>query len=192
TNVLTGSFSFRLPFVFSEGSSLSFVPGISFYTLWYRQDENTERTILSDMESAQRITSLVPLLDAGLRWEFFSGDSTHLAVESGLSFETPIPLRAPDGADASEIIGSGYYGQGKFLLPFVSILGYWPLTNAYDISSRLSAHLPAHHLWDGEGASFYDHLMVSLSFGLRFPVYERNVVEPPHPPTPEDAPPLPE
>lgn len=192
TNMLTGSFSFRMPFALSEEYSLSFVPGISFYTLWYREDEETERTILSDMESNGRITALVSLLDAGMRWDFYSGEATHLALEGGFGFETPIPLRAPDGADASEIIGSGYYGKGKFFLPFLSFMGYWPLTNVYDISSRLNVHFPVHHIWDGEGASFYDHLMVSLSVGLRFPVEERSVIEPPEPPIPEGAPPLPE
>ncbi|MFP4491342.1 MAG: hypothetical protein ACLFNZ_07695 [Spirochaetaceae bacterium] len=200
TNMLTGSFSFRLPLAFSEDSSLSFVPGISLYTLWYREDDKTEedektgRTILSDMESKGRITALVPLLDAGLRWDFYSrgSASTHLAMEGGLGFESPIPLRASDDADASKIIGSGYYGRGKFFLPFISFMGYWPLTDAYDISSRLNVHLPVHHIWDGEKASFYDHLMVSISVGLRFPTEERSVIEPPEPPTPEGAPPLPE
>lgn len=191
TNMLTGSFSFRLPLAFSQDSSLSLVPGISLYTLWYREDD-TERTILSDMESSGRITALVPLLDAGLRWDFFSGKVTHLAMEGGLGFETPIPLRAHDEADASKIIGSGYYGKGKLVLPFFSFMGYWPLTNAYDISTRLNVHFPVHHIWDGEEASFYDHLMVSLSLGLRFPTEERSVIEPPEPPTPEGAPPLPE
>ncbi len=189
-NVLVSNFSFRLPLAFSDGSSFSFVPGLSLYTLRYRWDETAERTVLSDIEWRE-LTALVPLLETTVRWDFFSAGATRLALDGGLGFELPIPVKGWIDSDRSSKILSGYYGRAKFVMPSLSLLAYRPVTNAFDLSSRLGLYIPVHHLYDGESAPFYDHLMISLSVGIRLPSGERQVVEPPEPPEPEGAPPLP-
>ena len=103
----------------------------------------------------------------------------------------PVPVKAWNTEKVSKIL-TGYYGKAKPVLPSLSFLSYWPLTNAFDVSTRLSAHLPVHHLWDGESAPLYDHLGIMLSVGIRLPKGERSIEDEPAPPRPEGAPPLPE
>ncbi len=190
-NVLTTTFSFRLPVALSEDSDFSLVPGLSLYTLRYRWDEDAERTVLSDIEWRE-LTAVVPLLDTLFRWDFYEGPSTRLALDGGLGFELPVPVRSWDNAGRTSDILSGYYGKSKYVLPTFALYGYWPLANAFDVSTRLGTYLPIHHLWDGEDAPFYDHLMVAFTLGIRLPTGTRSVEDASEPPTPEGAPPLPE
>lgn len=190
-NVLTTTFSFRVPVALSEDSDFSLVPGLSLYTLRYRWDEEAERTVLSDIEWRE-LTAVVPLIDTLFRWDFYEGETTRLALDGGLGFELPIPVRSWDSEGRTSDILSGYYGRSKFVLPAFALYGYWPLVNAFDVSARLGTYLPIHHFWDGEDAPFYDHLMVAFTVGIRLPVGSRKVKEAPEPPTPEGAPPLPE
>ncbi len=189
-NIIATTFSFRLPLSISEESKFSFVPGISFYTLRFRWEENEERPLLTDIEWRE-LTTFVPLLDAAARWDFYQKDNVHLVLDGGFGLELPIPVKTWLDAERSSKILTGYYGKARFLLPYFALYGYGPVTNAVDMSGRLGVHLPLHNLWDGDGTPFTDHLGISLSVGFRLPKGERTVIEEPEAPSPEGAPPLP-
>lgn len=165
TNVLGARFPLHL-----ANDRFALVPGFSFTTLYYRYDTEKERAVPTDVEWRE-LTALVPVLDFTLRWEFLRQGWGSLAVESGLGFQLPVPLKAwatVSEANAGKITPALYSGT-QFLLPEFALQANWPVSEKFEILTRVSGYFPLYRLWDGKGLPFTDGLAVGLHVGAFLP-----------------------
>ncbi len=165
TNVL----GVRFPIPLAH-ETLSVVPGISFTTLYYRYDSANERAVPTDVEWRE-LNALVPVLDFAFRWEVTSRDWGTLAVESGLGLQLPVPLKTWTAGpeDNSGKITPALYSGAQFVLPEVALQANWPISDKFEILTRISGYLPVYRLWDGKGLPITDGLAVGLHVGAFFP-----------------------
>lgn len=165
TNVLGARFPILLPH-----ERLSVVPGISFTTLYYRYDTENERAVPTDAEWRE-LTALVPVLDFTLRWELLNRGWGSIDVESGLGFQLPVPLKTwtTGPEDNSGKITPALYSGAQFVLPELAIQANWPISEKFEVLTRVSGYLPVYRLWDGKGLPITDGLVVGLHVGAFFP-----------------------
>jgi hypothetical protein len=167
--VWTNVFSLRLP-VQLPHPRVFFVPGISFTSMYYRYDVDYERAVPTDVEWRE-LTSLVPILDFTMRWNFIKSRWGRYSVEAGLGFMFPLPVKTWESgtSDNSGKILPALYSDAQFVLPEFALQAAWPLTEKFDLFLRFSGYVPVYHAWDGKNLPFTDGLTGSIHLGAFFP-----------------------
>jgi len=164
--VWTHALGIRLPFSIN-GRDFQFVPALSFTSLYYFYDEGNSRAVPVDAEWRQ-LTTVVPQLDAALRWRIQEGEKLSYFFESGLGLELPIPIKSWDSSDSSGQILPSLYSKLRFFRPLIAVQAETPFLDNLLLLFRLSAYVPVYHLWDGADVIFLDGLTVGLSLGCWF------------------------
>ncbi|MFO7731908.1 MAG: hypothetical protein R6V86_14215, partial [Spirochaetia bacterium] len=167
--VWTNVFAVRLPIELPH-PRLSFVPGVSFTSMYYRYDAELQRAVPTDVEWRE-LTALVPILDFNLRWEFAKNKWGRYSAEAGLGFNLPLPVKTWESGAAgnSGKILPALYSDAQFVLPELAVQAAWPLTEKFDLFLRFSGYVPIYHAWDGKGLPFTDGLTGSIHLGAYFP-----------------------
>ncbi|MDZ7795382.1 MAG: hypothetical protein U5P10_17330 [Spirochaetia bacterium] len=167
--VLTNVFSLRLP-VQLPHPRLSFVPGISFTSMYYRYDDILKRAVPTDVEWRE-LTALVPMLDFNMRWDFIKSRWGRYSAEAGLGFKLPLPVKTWESGTVNNSgkILPALYSDAQFVLPEFALQAAWPLTEKFDLFVRFSGYVPVYHAWDGKGLPFTDGLTGSIHLGAYFP-----------------------
>ncbi|MFW6361344.1 MAG: hypothetical protein ACOC2R_06270 [Spirochaetota bacterium] len=167
TNVLAARFPILL-----ENENFAIVPGVSFTSMYYRYDATNERAVPTDVEWRE-LTALVPVLDFTFRWQFLKRSWGRIAAESGIGFHLPVPLKSwTTGAGSEENAGKitpALYSGVQFVLPEVALQANWPVSEKFEIITRVSGYIPVYRLWDGKGLPLSDGLMTGLHIGAFFP-----------------------
>mgnify|MGYP006290288807 CR=1 FL=1 len=169
--VWTNVIGARLPIPLAS-EKVSFVPGISFTTMYYRYDSENSRAVPTDVEWRE-LTALVPLLDFNLRLEIIERGWGRIAAETGFAFQFPIPLKSWTTGTGSEDnagkITPALYSSLQFVLPEVALQANWSVSEKFDIFLRFTGYIPVYHLWDGKGLPLTDGLKTGLHVGAFFP-----------------------
>ncbi len=167
TNVLGA----RLP-IHLNNEKFSFVPGISFTTMYYRYVTEKSRAVPADVEWRE-LTALIPFLDFTFRWEFLERGWGRIAAETGFGFRFPIPLKSWTTGGGSEDnagkITPALYSGLQFVLPEVALQANWPISEKFDVFLRFTGYIPVYHLWDGKDLPLTDGLISELHVGAFFP-----------------------
>lgn len=164
--VWTHALGLRLPFSIN-GRAFQFVPALTLTSLYYFYDEGNSRAVPVDAEWRE-LTTLVPQLDAALRWRIREGEKVSYFFESGLGLELPIPIKSWDSSDSSGQILPSLYSDVRFFRPLIAVQAETPFLDKLLLLFRLSAYVPVYHLWDGADVIFLDGLTVGLSLGCWF------------------------
>jgi len=167
SNVLAARFPILL-----ENENFAIVPGISFTSMYYRYDARNQRAVPTDVEWRE-LTALVPVLDFTFRWQFLSRSWGRIAAETGLGFHLPVPLKTwTTGAGSEEDAGKitpALYSGVQFVLPACALQANWPVSDKFEIITRVSGYIPVYHFWDGKGLPLSDGLVTGLHVGAFFP-----------------------
>ncbi|MDY7027042.1 MAG: hypothetical protein SVR04_01975 [Spirochaetota bacterium] len=164
--VWTHALGLRLPFSIN-GRAFQFVPALTLTSLYYFYDEGNSRAVPVDVEWRE-LTTVVPQLDAALRWRIREGEKASYFFESGLGLELPVPIKSWDSGDSSGQILPSLYSDLRFLRPLIAVQAETPFLDRLSLLFRLSAYVPLYHLWDGADVIFLDGLTVGLSLGCWF------------------------
>lgn len=170
---LLGYWGVGMPVRINE--NMYFGPELGMFSTQYQLTSDGSKAVPTEVEFADSLWMISLLLDASFRYLFEVSDTLLLGPSAHLGFIFRIPilgygLAAGDSSDPTygSSIVSYFYSQVRFFLPGVGFRLYWDLFERLGFLFRLTGYFPIFHLWDGEGAPFYDQMIVSGTVGVRF------------------------
>lgn len=170
---LLGYWGVGMPVKINE--NMYFGPELSMFSTQYQLTSDRSKAVPTEVEYADSLWMVSLLLDTSFRYLFKASDTLYLGPSGHLGFLFRIPilgygLAAMGSTDPTyrTSIVSYFYSQLRFLLPGVGFRLYWTAFERLGFLFRLTGYFPVFHLWDGEGAPFYDQMIVSGTVGVRF------------------------
>lgn len=123
----------------------------------------------SQVEQNAAVASVMGLFfQVPLNFVFVLNESINLELGPGLNFYFLIPTQALDGSENIERIGDYLNKDLRWFYPSVHTSVSFDLDTLIQGAFRIRAFLPLWQAWSGDGLPFYDHLMLDLSFLVRF------------------------
>lgn len=147
-----------------------FEPAAILFGTWY--EYTGTRAVPGASESGDSFFVLGALLAARAGAEFPVSKSVSLGASAGLDLLVRIPVDLAWGAasrtDDRRASLEYFYGGGRFLYPETSMFLRWALTEKLGLSFSVRAMHPVFHLWDGEGLSYLDQLLLAGQVGFSY------------------------
>lgn len=143
-----------------------FTPEIGIYGMEYFYENG--KAYPAEIEYKDAVGTLCLLLDPLVTYQYSLDEKSRflLGVGAGPALSIKIPL-IPHGSDPSGDVAGYFFGSARFLYFELKTYLDWNITETLALTVRLRTLLPVFHLWDGEGAPFYDQLMAGGGVGLR-------------------------
>lgn len=169
--VLVQSLGASLPMAL--GGPFFFEPGVILLGTWYEYSAAGDRVVPGAAE-ADTFFVLGAALAARAGAAFPVSKNVTLGASVGLDLLVRIPADLESGsegrADDRRAGWAYFYGMARFLYPETSIFCRWMLSETFGLAFNARALHPVFHLWDGEGLSYLDQLMIvgQLGFTWRF------------------------
>jgi hypothetical protein len=165
--------SVGVSFPMSLSGRFFFEPGAILLGTWYEYSDAGARIVPGAAE-ANTFFVLGAALAARAGVVLPVSKSVTLGASAGLDLLVRFPLDLESGAAgrAADMLASWayFYGMARFLYPETTLFCKWMLTESFGLAFTARALHPVFHLWDGEGLSYLDQLIVvgQLGFTWRF------------------------
>ncbi len=169
--VLVQSLGASLPMAL--GGPFFFEPGAILLGTWYEYSAAGARVVPGAAE-ADTFFVLGAALAARAGAALPLSKSVTLGASLGLDLLVRVPLDLEPGwegrADDRRAGWAYFYGMARFLYPETSIFCRWMLSEKFGLAFSARVLHPVFHLWDGEGLSYLDQLIMvgQLGFTWRF------------------------
>jgi len=160
---LLGVFGGGVRFWLSD--SFSFQPELGLYGMEYFYRDG--KAYPAEIEYKDAVGVIGILIDPLLYYRYpLKGETLVLNGGFGPALSFKIPL-VPHGDAPTQEVGDYFLSNARFF--YLELRGTldWTITRALGLSVRLRTLLPIFHLWDGEGAPFYDQLFFGAGLGIR-------------------------
>jgi hypothetical protein len=107
-------------------------------------------------------------LQGGASWDLSPAVALGGTIGLDVLLRFPIELQnTGQTVMADELSALGYYyGALRFLYPETRFFVRWRVSQPIELLFNLRAWYPVFHLWDGEGLSFWDQMMISAGIGI--------------------------
>jgi hypothetical protein len=160
------------PILFSIGSSIPlgqfqgpfyWETGLLFWGTTYRYLAG--KAFPTEPETADNLWVLATHLDTRIGLSFKLGERARLGTGIGLATIFRIPIVGEGTQDRQDMTA---YFLSRFLYPELEVFYSAGIRENLALAFSLRGLFPIFHLWDGEGASFQDQLIVMGLVSFRF------------------------
>ena len=166
--VLGQSLGLSLPIAISGPYFME--PAAIFYGTWY--EYTGTRAVPGASESGGSFFVLGTLLAMRAGAAFPVSKEVSLGGAVGLDLLVRIPIDfqagAADRADDRRASLAYFYDMARFLYPETSLFCAWRLAERFGLVFSVRALHPVFHLWDGEGLSYLDQLLLAGQVGFTY------------------------
>jgi len=162
----------------SFGGHFFLAPSLIFSGTQYQKASAIDKTLPTEIEFADSVWYLSMFLNIHAGWNFPFQENLSAGFTLFPSFLFRMPVRSwgtyNDDPELKKPLTSYFYQQGRLFYPGISGYFHWKMFESLGLSVRTAALFPVFHFWDGElrvdgeRVPFYDQMMVSLSFGVRY------------------------
>ena len=164
--VMVQSLGASLPMALS--GPFFFEPGVILFGTWY--EYTGTRAVPGASESGSSFFVLGAALAARAGVALPVSKNVTLGAALGLDLLVRFPADLESGAetrvDDRRAAWGYFYGMARFLYPETALFCRWMLSESFGLAFTARALHPVFHLWDGEGLSYLDQLIMAAQLGF--------------------------
>jgi hypothetical protein len=159
--------SIPIPLVSSDGP-LYWDTSLLLFSLHYQysEGENGGLFLPAEIEKADTLWTLGIILDTRFGYAFSLSERVRLGGAAGLAAVFRLPIVAIE--EGGEHQGEAWsYFLARSVYPELELACRWDILKRLGLVFSVRGLFPIFHLWDGEGAPFFDQFIIMANIGFR-------------------------